>query len=149
MIKIGVDPAFRKNGFCIVILDEHKELRFITFKKYLHFISWIQNECPYQSIVCIENSYLQNKTFDMRGSKQEVARKSRNVGMNMAASEIAYQLFCEYSRSVKNISPREKGPKWKNTSYLNHFIKNHKIKHNETKFTQDMLDAFKMLTFIL
>ena len=59
-IKIGCDPAFRANGFCVAILDEENTLSFITFKKFIHFISWVQNDLPQNSHIAIENSYLQN-----------------------------------------------------------------------------------------
>ena len=75
-VIIGVDPAFRKNGFCMCIIDEDKEVAFITFKERTNFINWILNEMPKNSFVVVENSNEQNITFDMRGSKQEIARRS-------------------------------------------------------------------------
>lgn len=147
-IKIGCDPAFRKDGFCICIVDEYKEVGFITFKKYIDFIGWVQNDMPENSKVAIENSYLQKSTFDMRGSKPEVARKSRNVGMNQAASEIAYQLFRQYSKYVRNISPKEKGAKWVNDSTVLRVAKSMGLILPKTKFSQDERDAFKLVTFL-
>lgn len=149
---IGVDPAFREKGFCLCIIDTSKEVRFITFDKYLHFISWVQNEMPINTKVSIENSYLQNKTFNMNGSKAVVARTSRNVGMNQAASEIAYQLFCEYTdtKRVLNISPKRKGAKWKDDKIMKYICLQKGFKlPKKARFSQDERDAFKLCTFLL
>ena len=117
-IKIGCDPAFRNNGFAVCICDENREVRFIVFKKFLHFISWVQNDCPSDAIICIENSYLQNYTFNMTGTRSLLAKRSRDVGKNQAVSEIAFQLFTEYCYKVKNLSPKQKGKKWESKEPL-------------------------------
>ena len=149
-IKIGCDPAFRNNGFAVCICDEDREIRFIMFKKFLHFISWVQNDCPKDAIVCIENSYLQNKTFDMSGSRPLLAKKSRDVGKNQAVSEIAFQLFTEYCFKVRNMSPKQKGKKWESKEPLiKSFISSYNLKMPKKTLNQDERDAFKMLTFIL
>jgi hypothetical protein len=131
---------------------------------------------PKQTIVAIENSYLQNVTFWEKGEKYkwisvfvralqmirlkmigEIERKSRNVGMNQAASEIAYQLFKDYAHTVKNVSPQQKGAKWsKNGIKLGRMIASSFIKQNRLKYLgdvnklkEDELDALKMLSFVL
>ena len=39
---IGIDPAFRKSGFAVAIIDEVKELRFKVFNNgFLDFMKWI------------------------------------------------------------------------------------------------------------
>lgn len=143
-VFIGVDPAFRKNGFGMAILDEHKELKFTTFKEFVNFIAWVQNECPKNAIAAIENSYLQNKTFDMRGTLHEVAKKSRNVGLNQAASQIAYELLCDHCLKVYNISPKEKGKKW-GKIHAKTIIKQSGYDYDGGMLTQDHMDALKIL----
>ncbi len=143
-IFIGVDPAFRKNGFCMCIIDENKEVRFITFKLFIHFISWVLNEMPNNAYVAIENSNLQNATFDMRGNKLEIASKSRSVGKNQAISEIAYQLLKEYAIKVNNISPKRKGAKIKFNSYIQGMMASKGLKCGKKEFSQDERDAFQL-----
>jgi len=114
-IRIGIDPAFRKSGFAVCIIDENKEAQFRTFKNgLLDFLSWLWNDSPDNALVTVENSNLQNITFDMRGSKAVIAKKSRNVGKNQAASEITVQAcIVRWGKNrVQNISPRQKGGKW-------------------------------------
>ena len=146
MVYIGCDPAFRQNGFCIAILDENRELQTKTFKKFIDFIGWVQNEMPQKSIVAIENSYLQNSTFDMTGNKSVVARKSRNVGKNQAVSQIAYELFTEYAAKVRNVSPKEKGRKRDNALIIQ-LAKGQGWKVSKKRFNQDERDAIFMLNF--
>lgn len=69
MTYIGIDPAFRKNGFVICIINEQSEVDFITFKDFTAFLDWVFT-APL-AIYTVENSYLQDLTFDMRGSKPE------------------------------------------------------------------------------
>jgi hypothetical protein len=149
-ILVGCDPAFRKGGFAICILDENNELTQKTFDKFIHFISWVQNEMPRNNVkVSIENSYLQNVTFNKFASPKQ----HRNVGMNQSVSEIAYQLFCEYAgtENVKNVSPKEKGRKWtsKDNKIIDGICRKHKITRSKKTWNQDERDAFKLLTFLL
>ena len=146
MVYIGCDPAFRQNGFCIAILDENRELQTKTFKKFIDFIGWVQNEMPQKSIVAIENSYLQNSTFDMSGPKPVVARKSRNVGKNQAVSQIAYELFTEYAAKVHNVSPKGKGRK-RDNAFIMGIIKRQGWKVSKKRFNPDERDAIFMLNF--
>jgi len=39
MIYIGIDPAFRQNGFAVCIIDERREVGFKIFKDgFLNFL---------------------------------------------------------------------------------------------------------------
>lgn len=154
MIKIGVDPAFRKKGFVVAMLNEENVLSFIVFENFTDFIFWVQNQMPKGNVkICIENSYLQNKTFDMTGNKAVIAKKSRNAGMNQAVSQIAYELFCKYAgkKNVLNLSPKAKGKKWtaNDTKIIEGICMQHKITKTKKTWSQDERDAFKLLCNLL
>jgi hypothetical protein len=102
MTVIGIDPAFRAQGK--------------MFKSFLDFLRWLTTpgEAPERAIVGIENSNLQNVTFDMKGTKGMVAKISRNVGANQAASQYTVDA-CKWhygDKYVFEVSPKQKGAKW-------------------------------------
>ena len=148
MIQIGIDPAFRKDGFAICIIDDDKDVRCIRFKSFLDFLSWlwVDGESPAQAVCVVENSNLQKKTFDMTGSKAVVARKSRNVGKNQAISQAAFDaLKLKYGNTAFEVSPKEKGKKWTMEKFL---LVLKSEKHNflmtKRKITQDEIDAYQL-----
>lgn len=149
MIQIGVDPAFRKNGFAICIIDEDKDVRSIRFKTFLDFLSWLwtDGEAPAKAVVVVENSNLQKSTFDMKGSKAEVARKSRNVGKNQAISQATVDAFrAKYGdHLVFGISPKQKGRKMTKDQFFA-MLKYEKHNYLLTKRTisQDEIDAYQL-----
>ncbi len=113
MNYIGIDPSFRKGGFAVCVIDEDSTASFRIMKGgLLEFISWVLHDAPDNAIVVVENSNLQNITFDMSGTKGVIAAKSRNVGANQAASEYTYQM-CKfrYKGNAHQISPKDKGKK--------------------------------------
>lgn len=143
---IGIDPSFRKDGFAVCVIDTDNTAAFTIMKGgLLQFISWILHDAPEDAIVVVENSNLQNITFDMSGSKLVVAAKSRNVGMNQAASEYTYQI-CKfrYKDNAHQVSPREKGAKRGNDTvqylakHYGHTLQNYKGQASE----QDKRDAY-------
>ena len=109
---IGIDPAFRKGGFAVCIIDEDKEVDFKMFASFLLFLDWIV-AAPDIVFCCIENSNLQDVTFNMRGNKAVIARMSRNVGKNQAASQYTVDACVKFfgKDSVYDISPKQKGGK--------------------------------------
>lgn len=152
MIQIGIDPAFRKNGFAIAIIDEYKEVRTIRFKSFLDFLNWLNCDAPERAIAVVENSNLQNKTFDMSGSKAAVAKKSRNVGANQAISQCAFEAIkLKYGDLAFEVSPKQKGKKWTSEMFLQ-VLKSEKhtylvvdpLKYNTKKFSQDEIDAYQL-----
>lgn len=147
IVAIGVDPAFRKRGFTMCLLDKCFEIGFIQFEKPLDFIGWVLHEMPKGCTVAIENSNLQNVTFDMSGNKATVAKRSRDAGKNMALSQFAHDLFVQHAKKVYNISPQRKGAKWKEDSIMKGIAKQKGWKLFKTRFNQDERDAFKMLLF--
>jgi len=114
MIRIGIDPSFRKSGFAAAMIED-KTIKIKMFENYNDFVLWLfSNEAPEKAKVVIENSNIQNSTFDTRGNKFEVARKSRNVGANQAVSQLTVWI-CELKYGKENvlgISPKKKGKKW-------------------------------------
>lgn len=148
MIQIGIDPAFRKNGFAICIIDEDKDVRCIRFKYFLDFLSWlwVGDEAPTRAVCVVENSNLQKSTFDMTGSRAVVARKSRNVGKNQAISQAAFDaLKLKYGNTAFEVSPRQKGKKWTKETFLQ-VLKSEKHNFLLTKRTvnQDEIDAYQL-----
>lgn len=148
MIQIGVDPAFRKNGFAICIIDEDKDVRSIRFKSFLQFLSWlwVDGEAPDRAIVVVENSNLQKKTFDMTGSRAVIARKSRNVGKNQAISQAAFDaLKIKYGETVFEISPKQKGRKWTKEMFLRVLkSEGHNFLLTKPGVNQDEIDAYQL-----
>ena len=118
---IGVDPAFRKGGFWVCILDyTERTAVFRSFRDVLTFDRWLQSpDAPAKALVCIENSNLQNVNFDTSGPRNVTARKGRNVGTNQAASHYtATAAVDRYGKnSVVELSPLEKGFKWNSRQF--------------------------------
>jgi hypothetical protein len=149
-IFIGVDPAFRNNGFAMAIIDTtDNTVYFKVFKNgFLDFVSWFLYDSPDSAIVCVENSNLQNKTFSYyKGNKKELEHISRSVGKNQAISQCVVDL-CSTKYDVIDISPKDKGKKW-NAKDFNFALKYHK--HTTTKKTsnQDERDAYKLALIAL
>jgi hypothetical protein len=149
LIYIGIDPAFRKNGFVICIINEQREVDFITFKDFTAFIDWVWT-APL-AIYTVENSYLQDLTFDMRGSKPEIAKKSRHVGMNQAISEATFRILKKmFGSYVFEISPKAKGEKWNDNQlrlYSKHFKHTVFLNYKGLISEQDKRDSYKLALF--
>jgi hypothetical protein len=149
-LLIGIDPAFRKSGFCACVIDQENEVQFKTFKNgFLDFMKWA-DDLPEGVIICIENSNLQNVTFETPTNKKQPIgvrlKKSRNVGANQAASQytVDYCMAKFGNKKVLGISPLTKGAKWVKDSTFLRVVKaeNHKL-INYTG-TQDQRDAYKL-----
>ena len=145
-IVIGIDPAFRKAGFAICIIDEEGEVQGKMFESFLSFVRWLNTpgEAPSAAIVGIENSNLQNVTFDIKGTKGAVAKMSRNVGANQAASQYTVD-FCRWhygDSAVHEISPKQKGRKWTQEQFR---AVARQEKHKTIgRFNQDQRDAYQI-----
>lgn len=115
-IYVGVDPAFRKGGFWAAVYDAKvKRIEFHSFD-LLTWHDWLRSaEAPDVCFVLVENSNLQNLTFNrhLSGGQAERIKKSRNVGANQAVSELAYQsALRRYGpRYAHQVSPEDKGQK--------------------------------------
>jgi hypothetical protein len=145
---IGIDPAFRKSGFCVCIIDPANTVEFKTFVSFLDFIEWcFVAPSPGNSYICVENSNLQDSTFDMSGSIYVVAKKSRHVGQNQAASQYTYDMCVKiWGKNAFQVSPREKGKKLNDLEF-NSIVKKNKhtlLNYKGNKNEQDKRDAYKL-----
>ena len=159
---IGIDPSFREKGFAVCVIGGGEAV-FKVFKGFIDFVEWLNLykrsndyfEGLYLDIkICIENSNLTNTTFDMRGSKQLIAKVSRDVGKNQAISQITVD-YCRLLfgvDAVTELSPLQKGAKIENNIIENDVVfraiandagitlTNYKGNKNE----QDKRDAFML-----
>lgn len=144
--KIGIDPAFRKSGIGFCIRSEGN----IEFRKYsvLELLKQINLGEFQNDFVAVENSNLQKTSFDRRGSKAVIAKKSRDAGKNMAVSQIicdALELRC---KNLIQVSPKQKGAKFLKSKLVYDICKSNKweIEGNKAKaMNQDDRCAFKIM----
>ena len=149
-IFIGIDPAFRQNGFAISIIDKSDNtVRFKIFKNgFLDFVSWFLYDSPDTAIICVENSNLQNKTFSYyKGNSKEMARISRSVGKNQAISQCVVDLVSTKYKVI-DCSPKDKGKKWNAAQYKNAMLREGHITTKKTS-NQDERDAYKLALIAL
>jgi len=146
-VFIGVDPAFRAGGFWACILDmSDKTAAFKCFSDVLEFHDWLRSgNSPLSCFVCVENSNMQNKTFDMSGKAAEVARKSRNAGCNMAVSELAYQSAVRRFGKDRayQVSPKDKGAKY-TAAQMGAVLRSDGVTVITKGDNQDCRDAYKI-----
>ena len=145
---IGVDPAIRLNGMaaCFILLDKQ-----VIFKRYKRFVDFLIHAQDYRSfylpVIMVEDSSLQNVTFNSSINRAILSRMSRNVGMNQAASRIAYEWIKENGCEAYNISPEQKGKKWGKEIFMKVFQnEGYKFEPNfkPTKISQDEIDCFTL-----
>ena len=149
---IGVDPAFRRNGFAAAIIDGDtlQTKRFVDLIDFVFFVVSLHNMNA-DVVFCIENANEQNatfpRTFAHNAAKQ--ARLSRNVGANQAVSElacIAVEKIFGKSRLI-SVSPIKKGAKM-SEKYLLAVLQSMNIKLCTNRcLTQDEIDAAKLAIF--
>lgn len=150
MIYVGVDPAFRAGGFKVALVDMQKKVvKFIAMRDVFEWYEFVKNELSIlpDCFICIENSNVQNTTFNMGGSRTGLARRCRNVGCNQAVSQLAVNAALRFMppKSVLAISPREKGSKIRNEQTFEAFVNLHGLRiEKRGHVTQDERDAFKL-----
>jgi hypothetical protein len=145
---IGIDPAFRKAGFAIAIEDSSKELNFKLFKNgFEDFFFFMLHDAPPNCFIGVENSNLQNVTFNPKAGP----RQHRSVGKNMAVSQMTVD-FCRTllgEDRVFEFSPKEKGAKITNLKIFSAWLHSQKYKrvdnYKGNKSEQDKRDAFQIL----
>ena len=145
---IGVDPAIRLNGMaaCFILPDKQ-----VVFKRYKRFVDFLIHAQDYRSfylpVVLVEDSSLQNVTFNSSINRAILSRMSRNVGMNQGASRIAYEWIKLQGCEAYNISPEQKGKKWGKEIFMKVFQnEGYKFEPNfkPAKITQDEIDCFTL-----
>jgi hypothetical protein len=129
-------------------INPNKEVRFTKYKRFVDFIldvpKWSQYEHP---VVLVEDSSLQNVTFNSCINRAILSRMSRNVGMNQAASKIAYEWIKLQGCEAYNISPEQKGKKWGKEIFMKIFqSEGYKFETNFkiAKISQDEIDCFTL-----
>jgi hypothetical protein len=145
---IGVDPAIRINGMaaCFILPDKK-----VVFKRYKRFVDFLIHAQDYRSfylpVVLVEDSSLQNVTFNSSINRAILSRMSRNVGMNQGASRIAYEWIKLQGCEAYNISPEQKGKKWGKEIFMKVFQnEGYKFQPNfkPVKISQDEIDCFTL-----
>lgn len=130
------------------IIQGNKEVRFTKYKRFVDFILDVPNWKKYEHpVVLVEDSSLQNITFNNSINRAILSRMSRNVGMNQAASRIAYEWIKENEFEGYNISPLQKGSKWGKEIFMKVFkSEGYKFEPNfkPEKISQDEIDCFSL-----
>ena len=144
---IGVDPALRLNGMAACFIEYDKT---VIFKKYKRFVDFLKDSVRWKllnPVVMVEDSSLQNITFNNSTNRAILSRMSRNVGMNQGASRIAYEWIKENGCEAYNISPEQKGKKWGKEIFMKVFQnEGYKFETNfkPAKISQDEIDCFTL-----
>ena len=125
-VLIGIDPAFRKNGFAMCVFDpSDKSLRFRVFRDMVEFLGWATNDRPAEAVCFVENSNLDSAVFRLvepkRGKSGTIrgpadtlktaAAKGIAVGKNQAISQTVVDLLrvIYTGPNVGDIAPSKKG----------------------------------------
>jgi hypothetical protein len=123
----------------------------VVFKRYKRFVDFLIHAQDYRSfylpVVLVEDSSLQNVTFNSSINRAILSRMSRNVGMNQAASRIAYEWIKLQGCEAYNISPEQKGKKWGKETFMKVFQnEGYKFEPNfkPAKISQDEIDCFTL-----
>ena len=131
---------------CFIMTD--KVVRFKKYKRFVDFLknveAWVVYENP---VVMVEDSSLQNITFNNSTNRAILSRMSRNVGMNQGASRIAYEWIKDNGCEAYNISPEQKGKKWSKEMFLKIFEREgYKFEPDfkSAKISQDEIDCFTL-----
>ena len=116
MILLGLDPAFRENGFAVAMYDPadlFEPLRFVIFRNAGCFIGWLVNDAPVLAYACVENSNLDSAVYHLhnRMNARTAAAVGIRVGKNQAISQLAVDLLRNrYGKhNVLEVSPSKKG----------------------------------------
>ena len=149
---IGIDPAFRKDGFHICILQD-KQVSFYVFEIYEDFIVWLVTQKEYNSsntIFSVENSNSQNVSFKRAGADSIGAQLciSRKAGKNQAVSEGCLRILKKRGFEVVDISPKQKGSKLTDAYFRAIMRSNgHTLlegQYKGLKKEQDKIDAYQI-----
>jgi hypothetical protein len=131
---------------CFILPDKQ-----VVFKRYKRFVDFLIHAQDYRSlylpVVLVEDSSLQNVTFNSSINRAILSRMSRNVGMNQAASRIAYEWIKLQGCEAYNISPEQKGKKWGREIFMKVFQnEGYKFERNfkPAKISQDEIDCFTL-----
>lgn len=144
----GIDPSFRKGGFAVCSIKNG----LVSFQQ-CSFVDWLlktvrrSESQDGRSFWCVENSNKQGVSFDKSGSPAVLSRKSRNVGMNQAASQLTFDLLERLDHEAVEVSAKEKGRKWSMADFEYQLkARKHKLSEpvNGRGISQDRRDAYKL-----
>ena len=128
-----------------VCIIADRSMIFKRYKRFVDFINDVPNWSQYNPVVLVEDSSLQNVTFNNSINRAILSRMSRNVGMNQAASRIAYEWIKEHDIEAYNISPEAKGKKFNKDVFMR-VVASERLKFEPdfkpAKISQDEIDAF-------
>jgi hypothetical protein len=124
----------------------------VEFKKYKRFVDFLEDSFHWHKdyenpVVLVEDSSLQNVTFNSSINRAILSRISRKVGMNQAASRISFEWIKENDCEAYNISPLQKGSKWTKETFMKVFQnEGYKFEPNfkPAKISQDEIDCFTL-----
>lgn len=123
--------------------------RTMIFRKYKRFVDFIIDVSTWATfenpVVLVEDSSLQNVTFNNSINRAIISRMSRNVGMNQSASRIAYEWIKEHGFEAYNISPEAKGKKFNKDVFMKVAAQERlkfELHFKPVKISQDEIDAF-------
>lgn len=124
----------------------------VEFKKYKRFVDFLDDAFHWHKdyenpVVMVEDSSLQNITFNNSTNRAILSRMSRNVGMNQGASRIAYEWIKDNGCEAYNISPEQKGKKWSKEMFLKIFEREgytFEPDFKPAKISQDEIDCFSL-----
>ena len=149
MLVIGIDPAARRNGFWIAILDTvERTVEFKGFKNYNEFYKYIlllpDKEEYY---FAIENSNLDNVTFRKSENVGVAAKFSRDAGKNQQVSQLCIDAVKDVfgQESYVEYSAVSKKSGWKYTEGIfPSILKSDKYRLITPCTNQDQRDAYHL-----
>lgn len=114
MIFGGIDPAARRYGFAVCLIDTNEKV--VTFTRLKDPGEFFSMALPESAAWAVEHSGLQNATFRKSGNPRLAARYSRNAGANQAVSGMVVRyLQSVYGETeVVAVAPNRKGIVLKN-----------------------------------
>lgn len=162
---IGIDPAFRKNGMAVAIIDlSSKKVTAQILNGVIDFYKLINSfDRDEIEFIVVEDASKQNVTFFNRNksdgnrknketmSLNVAARISRNVGMVQAVSAQIVEISKEFAGEEKVIavSPKEKGVKIYDRRIFSAYLKSIGLEYVGERDTQDIRDAVKIATIAM
>ena len=104
---IGIDPAFRKSGTGVAVINKAARTMHLSMRNMADFIIEVC-EASYdkETLFVVENSNLQNVSFRGAASGRF---GDRSVGKNQAVSQLVCDIAHKKGAAVVEIAPKQKG----------------------------------------
>ena len=142
---LGIDPALRKGGLGVCLIKDSK----VYFYTYTvpELLAEIFKGTYKNMVVAVENSNLQNTSFDTSGVLKVALRKARNAGANQGVSQVICDCLKGRCQTLHELSPQQKGAK-KPQAFVEALARSEGLEFIYKPSNQDRRDAF-MLAFII